>query len=133
MYHILPTLPFQIRSPPNQWKPSVTLSSGEQMVSDLSYDMRLPASQVLSIIQEKVNNPSPDDPFEPDIAAVNPYMRCLLILALIDLPSCSKPTRPSFWQLQKSGQRSKSCVLLLHCLVAYICELDMRSEYLNLY
>jgi len=25
---------------------------------------------VLSIIQEKVNNPSPDDPFEPDIAAV---------------------------------------------------------------
>jgi hypothetical protein len=28
------------------------------------------ASKVLSIIQEKVNNPSPDDPFEPDIAAV---------------------------------------------------------------
>lgn len=25
---------------------------------------------VLAIIQEKVNNPSPDDPFEPDIAAV---------------------------------------------------------------
>jgi len=35
----------------DQWKPSVTLSS------------------VLAIIQEKVNNPSPDDPFEPDIAA----------------------------------------------------------------
>jgi ubiquitin-conjugating enzyme E2 D/E len=25
---------------------------------------------VLAIVQEKVNNPSPDDPFEPDIAAV---------------------------------------------------------------
>ncbi|KAJ7063158.1 ubiquitin-conjugating enzyme/RWD-like protein [Mycena amicta] len=36
----------------DEWKPSVTLSS------------------VLAIIQEKVNNPSPDDPFEPDIAAL---------------------------------------------------------------
>jgi hypothetical protein len=27
--------------------------------------------QVLSVIQEKVNNPSADDPFEPDIAAVS--------------------------------------------------------------
>ncbi|EMD34458.1 hypothetical protein CERSUDRAFT_117314 [Gelatoporia subvermispora B] len=36
----------------DQWKPSVTLSS------------------VLAIIQEKVNNPSPDDPFEPEIAAL---------------------------------------------------------------
>lgn len=27
---------------------------------------------VLTVIQEKVNNPSPDDPFEPDIAAVSP-------------------------------------------------------------
>ena len=44
---------------------------------DLSHDMRLPASKVLSIIQEKVNNPSPDDPFEPDIAAVILYMSCL--------------------------------------------------------
>ena len=26
---------------------------------------------VLAIIQEKVNNPSPDDPFEPEIAAVS--------------------------------------------------------------
>jgi hypothetical protein len=40
-------------------------------VSDLSYDMQLPELLVLSIIQEKVNNPSPDDPFEPDIAAVS--------------------------------------------------------------
>ncbi|KAJ6546530.1 ubiquitin-conjugating enzyme/RWD-like protein [Mycena vulgaris] len=36
----------------DEWKPSVTLSS------------------VLAIIQEKVNNPSPDDPFEPEIAAL---------------------------------------------------------------
>ncbi|PCH38461.1 UBC-like protein [Wolfiporia cocos MD-104 SS10] len=45
----------------DQWRPSVTLSS------------------VLAIIQEKVNNPSPDDPFEPDIAALmkNDYHRFL--------------------------------------------------------
>jgi hypothetical protein len=28
------------------------------------------ACVVLAVIQEKLNNPSPDDPFEPDIAAV---------------------------------------------------------------
>lgn len=35
---------------------------------------------VLAIIQEKVNNPSPDDPFEPEIAAVSltlPNWTCL--------------------------------------------------------
>jgi ubiquitin-protein ligase len=36
-----------------QWKPSITLAT------------------VLSVIQEKVNNPSADDPFEPEIAAVS--------------------------------------------------------------
>ncbi|EAU88233.1 hypothetical protein CC1G_03905 [Coprinopsis cinerea okayama7 len=36
----------------DEWKPTVTLSS------------------VLHIIQDKLNNPSPDDPFEPDIAAL---------------------------------------------------------------
>ncbi|TFK72177.1 UBC-like protein [Pluteus cervinus] len=36
----------------DEWKPSASLAT------------------VLAIIQEKVNNPSPDDPFEPDIAAV---------------------------------------------------------------
>ncbi|KAH9001629.1 ubiquitin-conjugating enzyme [Lactarius akahatsu] len=35
----------------DQWKPSITLAT------------------VLSVIQEKVNNPSADDPFEPEIAA----------------------------------------------------------------
>jgi hypothetical protein len=57
------------------------------MFSDLFYDTRLPASQVLSIIQEKVNNPSPDDPFEPDIAAVCLYVNGLVILAFIGLPA----------------------------------------------
>ncbi|KIY51010.1 ubiquitin-conjugating enzyme [Fistulina hepatica ATCC 64428] len=36
----------------DEWKPSVTLST------------------VLSIIQEKLNHPSSDDPFEPEIAAL---------------------------------------------------------------
>ncbi|KAG2365794.1 ubiquitin-conjugating enzyme [Suillus spraguei] len=36
----------------DEWKPSVTLST------------------VLVVIQEKVNHPSPDDPFEPEIAAL---------------------------------------------------------------
>ncbi|KAI0713448.1 ubiquitin-conjugating enzyme [Earliella scabrosa] len=36
----------------DQWKPTVTLSS------------------VLATIVDKLNNPSPDDPFEPDIAAL---------------------------------------------------------------
>ncbi|KAI0253858.1 ubiquitin-conjugating enzyme, partial [Lactifluus subvellereus] len=35
----------------DQWKPSINLAT------------------VLSVIQEKVNNPSADDPFEPEIAA----------------------------------------------------------------
>ena len=33
---------------------------------------------MLAIIQEKVNNPSPDDPFEPEIAAVCVVYRCIL-------------------------------------------------------
>ena len=38
-------------------------------------------SVVLSVIQEKINNPSPDDPFEPDIAAV----RHVVLISLIPL------------------------------------------------
>ena len=37
---------------------------------------------VLAIIQEKVNNPSPDDPFEPEIAAVSasrPSLMCEML------------------------------------------------------
>ncbi|KAG8217894.1 ubiquitin-conjugating enzyme/RWD-like protein [Butyriboletus roseoflavus] len=36
----------------DEWKPSITLST------------------VLAIVQEKLNNPSPDDPYDPDIAAL---------------------------------------------------------------
>ena len=36
--------------------------------ADLSADV--PPSTVLITIQDKVNNPSPDDPFEPDIAVL---------------------------------------------------------------
>ena len=93
---------------------------------DLSYDMRLPASKVLSIIQEKVNNPSPDDPFEPDIAAVILYMSCILILVLIDLASCSKTTRPSFWQLQRNGQRSKNC--FVDCIVVLLISVNQICD-----
>ena len=118
VFHFVCTTPLQIRI-------SGSLQSVYLLASKpiyLSYDMRLPASKVLSIIQEKVNNPSPDDPFEPDIAAVNLYMSCLSILVLIDLPSCSKPTRPSFWQLQRSGQRSKNYfgVAMSCCLFLWI-------------
>jgi hypothetical protein len=39
---------------------------------------------VLAVIQEKVNNPSPDDPFEPDIAAVRvmcTFSACLILIS----------------------------------------------------
>jgi len=36
----------------DQWKPSISVST------------------VLTTIQEKINNPSPDDPYEPEIAAL---------------------------------------------------------------
>lgn len=39
-------------------------------VSSLWLLTRAYVTTVLAIIQEKINNPSPDDPFEPDIAAV---------------------------------------------------------------
>jgi hypothetical protein len=41
-------------------------------------DAAHPISPVLAIIQEKVNNPSPDDPFEPEIAAVRGFGLLLL-------------------------------------------------------
>src|SRR5271170_5049902 len=51
---------------------------------------------VLSIIQEKVNNPSPDDPFEPDIAAVSLYLTKHLILTLNDLSQLLKNDKSKF-------------------------------------
>lgn len=62
-----------------QWKPSVTLVSGvcplhgsflnriRHSALTLVFAGALP-STVLAIIKDKVNHPSPDDPFEPDIA-----------------------------------------------------------------
>ena len=47
--------------------------SDNRCVSDLvlwADDMAVYLAAVLSTVQEKLNNPSPDDPFEPDIAAV---------------------------------------------------------------
>ncbi|KAG6831191.1 hypothetical protein H0H92_012331 [Tricholoma furcatifolium] len=50
-----------LRDEPCQWKPTVTISSGRLFIAFFC---------LLAIIQEKLNNPSADDPFEPDIAAV---------------------------------------------------------------
>lgn len=55
-----------------QWKPSITLATGENLRSRAPYaGYSCVSSIVLSVIQEKVNNPSADDPFEPEIAAVS--------------------------------------------------------------
>jgi ubiquitin-protein ligase len=54
-----------------QWKPSITLSSGEEYGTVRCTDAYVCIPVVLSVIQEKVNNPSADDPFEPEIAAVS--------------------------------------------------------------
>lgn len=52
----------------------MTLSTGITCFRNILYDwfwLIDPCSfVVLAVIQEKVNNPSPDDPFEPEIAAV---------------------------------------------------------------
>lgn len=53
-----------------QWKPSITLATGEKYGTAAS-DTGMTIAAVLSVIQEKVNNPSADDPFEPEIAAVS--------------------------------------------------------------
>lgn len=58
----------------HQWKPSITLSTGKpNLISAF-----LPCSRsqtryftVLAIVQEKLNNPSADDPYDADIAAVS--------------------------------------------------------------
>lgn len=54
---------------------SGNLRSLSQQVNDnQSTEMRIPnISVVLAVIQEKVNNPSPDDPYEPQIAAVRRF------------------------------------------------------------
>ena len=55
-----------------QWKPSITLPTGEKYGTvRCTSDAYACVVVVLSVIQEKVNNPSADDPFEPEIAAVS--------------------------------------------------------------
>jgi hypothetical protein len=57
---------------PVQWKPSITLSTGEKYGTvHVHCGCLCVWLVVLSVIQEKVNNPSADDPFEPEIAAVS--------------------------------------------------------------
>jgi hypothetical protein len=53
-----------------QWKPSITLATGEEYGTATS-DAGMTIAAVLSVIQEKVNNPSADDPFEHEIATVS--------------------------------------------------------------
>ncbi len=53
-----------------QWKPSITLATGEEYRT-CALGACVTVAVVLSVIQEKVNNPSADDPFEPEIAAVS--------------------------------------------------------------
>ncbi|KAH9038984.1 hypothetical protein EDB85DRAFT_2141550 [Lactarius pseudohatsudake] len=53
----------------DQWKPSITLATGWVTIYHGHAMMLTVLFQVLSVIQEKVNNPSADDPFEPEIAA----------------------------------------------------------------
>jgi len=51
---------------------------------------------VLSIIQEKLNNPSADDPFEPDIAAVRYLITYPDQLALIHIIQLLKNDHSKF-------------------------------------
>jgi len=46
--------------------------NGCVVASTLSENYWTDVCLVLSVIQEKLNNPSPEDPFDPDIAAVHP-------------------------------------------------------------
>ncbi|KAJ8468277.1 hypothetical protein ONZ51_g9745 [Trametes cubensis] len=54
----------------DQWKPTITLSSGPYASLRAQAYIDIGDETVLSTIQDKLNNPSPDDPFEPDIAAL---------------------------------------------------------------
>ena len=54
-----------------EWKPSITLATGERLDAARFVEHCLILVTVLSVILEKVNNPSADDPFEPEIAAVS--------------------------------------------------------------
>ena len=51
--------------------------------------------QVLSVIQEKVNNPSADDPFEPEIAGVSREKSMVGITYLINIYTTAIKERQS--------------------------------------
>lgn len=66
-------------------------------------------SVVLNVIQEKVNNPSPDDPFEPDIAAVSAFSPVEFRLAIAEVDFADSNSRrkdQSSSRLRRSGRRS---------------------------
>ncbi|KAH0827013.1 ubiquitin-conjugating enzyme [Lanmaoa asiatica] len=55
----------------DEWKPSITLSTGRFVPPPLfPVTNKTFHCQYFAIIQEKLNNPSPDDPYDPDIAAL---------------------------------------------------------------
>jgi hypothetical protein len=58
----------------HQWKPSITLLTGKY-ASPLTFPVTRAQNHtlVLAVIQEKLNNPSPDDPYDADIAAVSSF------------------------------------------------------------
>lgn len=55
-----------------QWKPTVSLRSGESWRPHAPGALMTASMlrEVLLTVQDKLNNPSPEDPFDPDIAAV---------------------------------------------------------------
>ena len=57
-----------------QWKPTINVATSSWHAhSWLIFDPNI-SRTVLATIQEKLGNPQPDDPFEPDIAAVGPFI-----------------------------------------------------------
>lgn len=62
---------------------NITLKGYEVDLRDRTHHTLIPITSVLTTIQEKLNNPSPDDPFNPDIAAVSYF-------ALIECHAVSK-------------------------------------------
>lgn len=73
---------------------------------------------VLSVIQEKVNNPRPEDPYEPDIAAVRlkPPVREPKLSDWGCAAQLLKDDRPKFLTIAKDW--TKKCVPMVIACVA---------------
>lgn len=68
---------------------------------------------VLRTIQDKLNNPSADDPFEPDIAAVS-HVRCQsMALASISTVESQLLKNDEAKFLATAREWTKKCVLIL--------------------